>query len=171
LKYLSVIALEGFVFRILILILLSNFGSLVEATCGNESERVVHGKEPLASKLYEAAKATNMGAWKDGEFSQEEFTYLGDFTIKNKKPIHVTYIETIWGTSSCRGTYRLIFFNSELKQVGQYNSIDKPTFIEKNTLSIPYEDQPLTTWVFSGKLPECLKVADDCFPLQNSKEI
>ena len=143
----------------------------VFAECTNTSNRIVKGAEPLASKLYEAAKNTEMGAWKNGTFHEEIFTYLGDLIRKDGTVIHVTYVDTTWCTSTYRGTYRLIFFNKQMDQVGQYNSIQKPTFIGPNKLEIPYEDDPVTIWEFSGKLPECLEVSDDCFPLQNGKEL
>ncbi|WP_334016232.1 hypothetical protein [Alteromonas sp. S167] len=133
--------------------------------CVNKSVRIVEGHEPIASSLYEAAKTTDMGAWDDGEFHTETFSYIGELEFENEK-LYVSYLYTVWG-SSCRATSRLIFWNTEFKQVGQYVSIEKPHFIAKNTLSIPYEEEPESIWKFTGDLPACLEVANDCFPLQN----
>lgn len=145
------------------------FSMSVFAECPTTSTRHVKGDEPLASVLYEAAKKAEMGSWQDGTFNWEVFSYLGSLTDEKGRKLYVTYLETIWGASSCRGSYRLIFFNEKMEQVGQYSSIEKPKFIGPNKLAFPYEDEPITEWEFKGKLPSCLEVADDCFELKNGK--
>lgn len=149
------------------ILLLSTFAESQE--CPNKSVRKVEGEEPIASNLYKAAKKTYMGAWEDGEFNTETFSYIGELKYENVK-LYVTYLHTVWGPS-CRATLRLMFWNTELKQVGQYVSIDKPHIIAEDTLSIPYEEEAKSIWKFDGRLPECLEVADDCFPLQSQDSL
>lgn len=129
-----------------------------EADC-DASNRRVFGDEPLASRLYEAAKTIPHGSWDDGEFGNESFEYLGSVIIKNNN-IYVTYIQTIWGNYCGRATQRLIFFNTDFKEIGQYYGVEPP-FIEGNILVFPGGEIGESNVDVSNGLPDKLNDGND----------
>ena len=139
--------------------------ALAAAECGTDSIDTLHGDEPLVSQLLDAAKTFSVGMFSDGAFESRDTVYIGQLAGPSG-PLHLAWVETIWGASSCRASQQLIVFDDTLRPVGRYVSIERPEFVAPDTLSIPYEEQPPTRWTFTGTLPECLEVADDCFPLQ-----
>jgi hypothetical protein len=90
------LGLLEFPLRFALIVLFLSFQALASNPCVNTGERFTFGDEPLASKLYQAAKNTELGAWKDGEFWQERFYYLGS-VVAGSEELYVTYIDTSWG--------------------------------------------------------------------------
>ena len=129
------------------------------AECKNTSIRTIFGKEPIASKLYEAAKKTDNGAWKDGSFESEEFYFLGK-AIVNLNALFVTYINTSWGASTCRGTQRLMFFNKDFVEVAQYYGVAKPN-LKNSTLIFPVGELGPSSVNIANGLPKYLNDGDD----------
>ncbi|MGX5201892.1 hypothetical protein [Aliikangiella sp. IMCC44632] len=145
----------------LVLALLVSNSALAECA---DSQRFVHGNEPLASKLYEATKAIPHGAWDDGEFGDESFHYLGALKVAGKSTF-VTYINTTWGAGSCsRATSRLIFFDEQLKEVGQYYGVQQPK-LEKSLLVYPKGEIGSSSVDVSTGLPEQLNDGNDYYPI------
>lgn len=145
------------------LLLVFSMLSFHAISCENTGERHTHGEQPLASKLYEAAKNTELGAWEEGEFRQEHFYYLGQVQ-SGKQTLYVTYIDTAWGASSCRVTLRLIFFTEDFIQFAQYYAIQKPQVIG-NTLDFPQGEKAKIRIDISQGLPEHLNDGNDYFPI------
>jgi len=135
------------------------FSNSVFAECKNTSIRTIFGKEPIASKLYEAAKKTKNGAWKEGSFESEEFHYLGK-SVVNLNTLFVTYIDTSWGTSTCRGTQRLMFFNKDFIEVAQYYGVAKPN-LKNSTLIFPVGELGSSSVNIASGLPKYLNDGDD----------
>jgi hypothetical protein len=156
-----------FPLRFALIVLFLSFQALASNPCVNTGERFTFGDEPLASKLYQAAKNTELGAWKDGEFWQERFYYLGS-VVAGSEELYVTYIDTSWGASSCRGTWRLIFFTKDFKQYAQYYSIAKPKVVG-NSLDFPEGEREKTKIDISHGLPEFMNDGNDYFPIRKKQ--
>lgn len=161
------LGLLEYLLRLALIFLLFSFQALASDPCENTGERFTFGEEPLASKLYEAAKNTELGAWEDGEFWQERFYYLGS-VVAGSQELYVTYIDTSWGASSCRGTWRLIFFTKGFKQYAQYYAIAKPRVIG-NSLDFSKGEREKTTIDISKGLPDFMNDGNDYFPIRKKQ--
>ncbi|RYV01216.1 hypothetical protein SOPP22_15935, partial [Shewanella sp. OPT22] len=158
------LGLQEVILKYILFSLFLSVNAFASNPCENTGERFSFGEEPFASKLYEAAKNTELGAWKDGEFWQERFYYLG--TVQSgKNSLYVTYIDTSWGASSCRSTRRLIFFTKDFKQFAQYYAVAKPSLIG-SFLDFPEGEREKTKIDISKELPEFLNDGNDYFPIQ-----
>lgn len=129
--------------------------------CNDDSERVVVGKEPLATELYQVLSKIGLSR-KDGTFHQETFTYIGNIKSEDNVSYHVGYIGLVY-LSSCRGRYALIFFDESKNIAAVYKHTEMPEIVGTNKLLIPYEEKPKTEWVFRKEFPEWLCVENDCF--------
>ena len=116
--------------------------------CGDDSRRLIYGEEPLSANLYDAAKAIKRGAWKNGEFFEEEFHYLGVLLVGGEE-LYVTYLNTVWG-ASCRSTSRIIFFDKSLNEVGQYYGLTKPVMRGRYLAFISPENEVLIKNFWDG---------------------
>jgi hypothetical protein len=131
--------------------------------CGNHSARHIKGHEPLASRLYIAARKADAGAWHKGSFESESSTYLGDVRI-NGKLVHVLYLQTIWGPA-CRVTTRLVFFSFKLKPLSWYSGTSEPA-IKGNSLVFFPEHERRSEVDLSKGLPKQIDAGDDFYDIE-----
>jgi len=145
------------------LILLIVYTGFTFAGCNN-SVRLVHGEISVATSLYEAAKKIQLGAWEDGKFGQEDFYYLGKL-VSRHKDVYVTYIFTTWGAGHCgRATSRLIFFNENKEEIGQYYGVQQP-IIQNSQLVFPNGEIGKSSVSIVKGLPEQMNDGNDYYPL------
>jgi hypothetical protein len=92
------------------------------------------GKTPITSELRNSAVKAGVVFFKDGEFYEETFLYIGEVVQDHSKKWHVAQLKTIWG-NSCRGTSRLLIFSEDKKYIGEYSHYDAiPIRIENNQI-------------------------------------
>lgn len=92
-------------------------GVLYEGDCNDDARRrIVNGESKRARFLYASIRGT-FPSW-DKDFHDEEFTYIG--ALENG--MEAAFMTTSWGTSTCRGTNRLLLFKDG-KYFGAINEI------------------------------------------------
>ena len=87
------------------------------------------GPEPLTTQLRNVAAARDDLLFRQGQFDEELFVYVGCVAV-GELCWHVVYLSTTWG-QSCRATHRLLVYQEDLAYVGQYSNFSlEPVGIE-----------------------------------------
>ncbi|HYT53514.1 MAG TPA: hypothetical protein VEQ38_02285 [Verrucomicrobiae bacterium] len=123
---------------LLVCLLVGCFKDVDETDCNDDARRrIVKGDKEKAKRLYASIQG-KFPSW-DKNFHEEEFTYVGSLKNGTEAALLITSL----GTSTCRGTTRLLLFQNG-KYFGCLNGMDPVdgTLIKVvgNKLIFPYTE-------------------------------
>ena len=118
------------------------------------SIRRLHGPRARLIQLINSARSSGDSPfWKSGEFHSEDVYYVGRTTNAKQVSFQIVWMTTSWG-QACRGTDRLLVFDSDNHLLGNYYGVsDRPNRVDGSTLYFPFDPAHGNVVSFSGEHP------------------
>jgi len=125
------------------------------------SIRRLEGPEKLLKRLRANAGARDPDIFfADGKFDEETLTYIGETKSPGAPAYHVVALSTVWGYA-CRGTHRLLLFDSDGAFLGQYGMAPAPTRIDGARVLFDAEPEEGNALDLRGEPPPILHAYGD----------
>lgn len=118
------------------------------------SIRRLHGPRSRLIQLMKSARSSGDSPfWKSGGFHSEDVYYVGRITNAKQVSFQIVWMTTSWG-QACRGTNRLLVFDSDDHFLGSYYGVsDRPNRVDGSTLYFPFDPAHGNVVSFSGEHP------------------